>query len=417
MHDELKKLPSKVPLEQFDVATFSKDKIRELYRSGRIPTAEALVEEVLLRAVKQDAMDVHFEPAESELRIRVHQEGVLKPLVSLPRDIADNLSNVLKTRASLNSFEKKKPQEGRFSLAFGTLQYDIRINIIPLITGERVALRLLRKDASVAGLGELRFSAANLSRFEGLLNRQSGLLLAAGPSGSGKSTTIYAGVSSIQSKSKNIVTVEDPVEYKLDFSSQVSIAGDKTMTYAEAVRSILRQKPDVIMIGEIRDSETGAAATEAAVTGCLVLSTMLANDAVGTVHRMLHVGIPSYWIASAMIGVVYQKLLRRICDGCRQEYAPGDLPKSLAEANPGQTAYFKGAGCPACQNTGYHGRIAVQEVLVVTDAIKDLIYQNAPGVKFKPALEESGFVSALQDAAAKAASGLTSVEEFRGHFG
>jgi len=411
--DDLKNIPSKVGLEQFDVSKFSKDKIRELFRMGKVPTAEAMVEELLLRSVKEGASDLHIEPTETELRIRIGNEGILRKLLSLPKEIADNLASVLKTRGNLNSFEKKKPQEGRFSLTVGSHQFDFRINTMPVLMGERVALRIMEKNATVANVEELGFTKESLEKFRLLLHKPSGLILVTGPASSGKSTTVYAAVNDIQSVDKNIITVENPVEYRLDFASQVTTSTDKTFTIAEALRSILRQNPNVIMLGEIRDAETGIVAAEAALTGNLVLSTMLSNNAVGTILRLLNLGIPAYWLATTLAGIVYQQLVRRVCDSCKEEYTPTEQEHfTFMTTVAGQPKFYRGKGCARCQSTGYRGRTAIHEILIVNDQMRDLIYQQAGILKLKEAARASGFENIFQDAIKKVASGQTTIAEF-----
>jgi type II secretory ATPase GspE/PulE/Tfp pilus assembly ATPase PilB-like protein len=413
MIEELKNIPSKVPLEQFDVGTFSKEKIRELFRMGKLPTAEVMVDEILLRAIKSGATDLHIEPAEFELRVRLGHEGVMKRLVYLPKEIADNLANVLKTKASINAFEKKKPQEGRFSMALGTQQFDIRISTVPIMNGERVALRILHKGIDVAKIDELGFTSENLRKFRSLLKRSNGLLLVTGPSSSGKSTTVYAAVKDIQSHEKNIFTVENPIEYKLDFASQVAAATDKTFTFVDALRAILRQNPNIIMLGEIRDAETGVVAAEAALTGNLVLSTLLSSDAIGAIPRLLNLGVPAYWLSSTLIGVIHQQLVRKICENCKEQYQPSkDESSQIIELLSQQKAFYRGKGCEKCEGSGYKGRTAVHEVLVINDQMRDLIYQQASILKLKEAARLAGFEDIFQDAVKKVNAGITTAGEF-----
>jgi type II secretory ATPase GspE/PulE/Tfp pilus assembly ATPase PilB-like protein len=382
MLDQIKNVPSKVPIEQFDVETFSRDKIRDLFRTGRVPTADAMVDEIILRAVKDGATDLHFEPAENELRIRLGREGVMKRLVYLPKEISDNLANVVKTKASMNAFEKKKPQEGRFSVTIGQFPIDIRVSTVPVMHGERVALRILHKNTTIANIEELGFSPINLGKFRNLLKRSNGLLLVSGPSSSGKSTTVYAAVKDIQSIEKNVFTVENPIEYKLDLASQVPASGDKSFTFVDALRAILRQNPNIIMLGEIRDAETGIVAAEAALTGNLVLSTLLSSDAIGAIPRLLNLGVPAYWLASTLIGVIHQELVRKVCEDCKEQYTPDAQTTSpLLHMLSDQKAFFRGKGCEKCDNSGYNGRTAIHEVLIVNDQIRDLIYQQASILK------------------------------------
>ena len=412
MIDDLKSIPSKVNLEQFDISSFSKDKIRELFKTGKVPTAEVMVEEIILRAVKAGATDLHLEPAETELRIRIGSQGVIKKLIYLPKEIAENLSSVLKTKGTLNAFEKKKPQEGRFSINVGMHQFDIRISTVPVMFGERIALRILEKNAKVADLEELGLSPANLDRMRKLIRRPSGLFLVSGPASSGKSTTVYAAVNDIQSAEKNIITVENPIEYKLDYASQVSTPADKSFTFADALRSILRQNPNIIMLGEIRDVETAVVAAEAALTGNLVLSTILANDAIGAIYRLLSMGVPPFWLASTLNGVVHQLLVRKICPNCKEECQPSEIEKgSLMSVLTTQTKFFRGRGCDNCGGTGFLGRTAIHEILIVNDEIRDLIYQNESLIKIKGAARTAGFENIFEDAIAKVTSGITSISE------
>ncbi|MBI5021934.1 MAG: type II/IV secretion system protein [Ignavibacteriales bacterium] len=413
MIDDFKNIPSKVNLEQFDISSFAKDKIRDLFRTGKVPTAEVMVDEILLRAVKSEATDIHFEPTDTELRIRYGFEGVLKRLVSLPREISDNLANVLKTKGALNAFEKKKPQDGRFSLNVGLNQFDIRISTIPVMFGERIALRILAKNARVTSLDELGFRDENLIKVRNLLRRPNGLFIVTGPTGSGKTTTTYAAVNDIQSVEKNIFTVENPVEYKLDFASQVSTSSDKTFTYVDALRAILRQNPNIIMLGEIREAETGIVAAEAALTGNLVLSTILSDSAIGAIFRLISIGVPPYWLASTLIGAVYQQLIRKICPACKEEYQPtsaNDL--SFVNMHAAGAKFYHGKGCEKCDNSGYYGRSAIQEVLVLNDQMRDLIYQHASILKIKESARTSGFESVFQDGIHKVKAGITTISEF-----
>ncbi len=414
MIEELKNVPSKVPIEQFDVGTFSKEKIRELFRAGKVPTADMMAEEILVRAVKEGATDLHFEPAENELRIRIGLEGVMKRLVSLPKEVSENLASVLKTKAALNAFEKKKPQEGRFSITVGPLQFDMRISTLPVMHGERVGIRILQKNARVANIEELGFSPENLDKVRKLLHQPTGLFLVTGPASSGKSTTVYAAVNDLRAEDKNIITVENPVEYKLDFASQVSTSNDQSFGFAEALRAILRQNPHVIMVGEVRDAETGIVAAEAALTGNLVLSTMLSSDAVGTIFRLLNLGIPPYWLATTLIGVVYQQLVRKICPDCKEEYdiRPEDQGP-LLHLLSGRTKFWRGKGCEKCQKTGYQGRTAIHEVLIINEEMRDLMYQQASLLRLKSAAQAIGFETISQDGVRKLTAGITTVEEYR----
>ena len=405
--------PQRISLEQIDVKSLSKEKIRDLFRQGRLPTADQIVEEILIRAVLSGANDIHFEPIEGEMQIRLGHEGTLKRLLSLPPDMNDPIISILKSKAALNQFEKKKPQEGRYSAVYGNESLDFRVNVIPVLSGERCLVRLLRKTASISKIEELGFSKENLDRLRGLLRLPRGLLLITGPSGSGKSTTVYAAVNHVQSPEKCVITVEDPVEYRLPYASQVHLPPDKSFNFIDALRAILRQNPNIIMIGEIRDAETGIVAGEAALTGNLVLSTMLADDAIGAIHRLLNLGVPAYWLASTVVGIVYQLLIRKICPNCREEYrlTPEELQIVGAPMESSDLKLFRGRGCPNCSGTGYKGRIAISEIVTISPALRDMIFQKESILTMRAEAANYGFQAIRQDAVRKALTGITTLQE------
>ncbi|HVN49297.1 MAG TPA: GspE/PulE family protein [Bacteroidota bacterium] len=403
----------RVALEQLDVKILSKDKLRELFRGGKLPTADQIVEEIFYRAIQSGANDIHIEPIEGELQVRLGHEGTLKRLVSLSSDMNDPIISVLKTRTTLNQFEKKKPQEGRFSATYGQDPYDFRVNIIPVMAGERCLVRILRKSSQISKIDDLGFSAENLERLKTLLHIPRGLFLVTGPSGSGKSTTVYAAVNQVQTPEKCIITVEDPVEYRLPYASQVNLPSDKSFNFIDALRAILRQNPNVIMIGEIRDAETGVVAAEAALTGNLVLSTMLADDAIGAIHRLFNLGVPAYWLASTVVGIVYQLLIRKICPDCREEYqlSREELQMVGAPMDTSDLKLFRGRGCPNCMGTGYKGRVAICEIVTISPALRDLIFQKASILKMREEASNYGFQAIRQDAVHKALTGVTTLQE------
>jgi type II secretory ATPase GspE/PulE/Tfp pilus assembly ATPase PilB-like protein len=403
----------RIALEQLDVQTLSRDKIRELFRMGRLPTADQIVEEVIVRAVQRGANDIHFEPLESELQIRLGHEGTLKRLVSLPPDMSDPVISVLKQRATLNQFEKKKPQEGRYSAVYLNEPYDFRINIIPVLAGERCLVRVLRKLSSISRIDELGFSSENLERLKLLLRNPKGLFLVTGPAGSGKSTTVYALVNHVQTQEKCVITVEDPVEYRLPYASQVNLPADKSFNFIDALRSVLRQNPNIIMIGEIRDAETGVVAAEAALTGNLVLSTMLADDAIGAIHRLFNLGVPAYWLASTVVGIIYQLLIRRICPNCREEYqlAPEELAMVGAPMETSDLKLFRGRGCQNCLGTGYKGRVAICEIVTISPTMRDMIFRKESILKMREEAAHYGLQAIRQDAVRKALTGITTLQE------
>ena len=403
----------RISLEQIDVTSLSKDKIRDMFRQGKLPTADQIVEEILIRAVQGYANDVHFEPIEGEMQIRLGHEGTLKRLLSLPPDMNEPIISVLKSKATLNQFEKKKPQEGRFSAVYGTESLDFRVNVIPVLSGERCLVRLLRKTASISRIEDLGFSKENLERLRVLLRNPRGLLLITGPSGSGKTTTVYASVNYVASPEKCVITVEDPVEYRLPFASQVHLPPDKSFNFIDALRAILRQNPNVIMVGEIRDAETGIVAGEAALTGNLVLSTMLADDAIGAIHRLLNLGVPAYWLASTVVGIVYQLLIRKICPNCKEEYqlSSEELQMVGAPMESSDLKLFRGRGCPNCLGTGYKGRTAISEIVTISPKLRDMIFQKESILTMREEAANFGFQGIRQDAVRKALSGITTLQE------
>ena len=403
----------RIPLEQLDVRTLSKDKIRDMFRQGKLPTADQIVEEILLRAVQSNANDIHFEPIEGEMQIRVGHEGTLKRMLSLPPDMCDPIISVLKSKATLNQFEKKKPQEGRYSATYANESLDFRVNIIPVLAGERCLVRLLHKTSSISRIEELGFAKENLERLRILLRSPRGLLLITGPSGSGKTTTVYASVNYVASPEKCVITVEDPVEYRLPYASQVHLPPDKSFNFIDALRAILRQNPNVIMIGEIRDAETGIVAGEAALTGNLVLSTMLADDAIGAIHRLLNLGVPAYWLASTVVGIIYQLLIRRICPNCKEEYllTAEELQMIGAPMESSDLKLFRGRGCANCGGTGYKGRVAISEVVTISPTLRDMIFQKESILKMREEAANFGFQAIRQDAVRKAITGITTLQE------
>ncbi len=405
----------RVALEQIDVGTLSRDKIRDLFRAGKLPTAEFIVEEVFQRATKIGATDIHFEPIEGELRIRLGHEGILKRLVSLTPDMTDSTLSILKTRATLNQFEKRKPQEGRFSSTYQGEPYDFRVSLIPVLNGERAVVRLLRKTKRISRLEELGYSKHLLQQIHDLLLAPKGLMLFSGPSGSGKTTSVYAAGNAVETPEKCVITVEDPVEYRLPFASQVQLPADRSFNFADALRAILRQNPNVILIGEIRDAETGVVAAEAALTGNLVLSTMLSTDAIGVIPRLLNLGIQPFWLASTLTGVVYQQLIRKICPDCKQEVKPTDEELALIKPHLQQgTEFFfcNGKGCENCGGTGFQGRTVISEIISISMPFRDLILQGASIMKMRQEASDCGFQNIRIDAAEKVAMGLTSPSEF-----
>lgn len=413
--DELKRIASAIDLQKFDVVRTGGKEVERLEKMGEFPPLIELVDEIFLRAVKIGASDIHVEPFGEELRLRFRLDGVLQRVASFPKHISEGIAAVIKTKAAMDIFEKKKPQDGRISLTIETRSFDLRVNALPTVNGEKIVLRILNKSSINKKITDLGMAEHNLAMLEHLLHQPNGLLLVTGPTGSGKSTTLYAAINHIKSVEKNIVTVENPVEYQVDTVNQVNVDPDRDLTFASALRAILRQDPDVALVGEIRDSETGMIATEAALTGHLVLSTLHTNDAVGAVPRLINMGVPSYWLAPALLGVVGQRLVRRICDYCKDEYEPTEevLYTSGLSGLSGRTPFYRGAGCKRCNFQGYSGRIAIHEIFFVNEEIQNLIYQNEPTTKIREAAVKNGFRDLRFDGMKKVVAGLTTLEEIQ----
>ena len=411
--DKLQRVGSMIDLEKYDIRKRGPKEGGPIFESELEGTMAQLTEEVLLRAAKLGASDIHVEPGEREMMIRFRVDGMLQRVVSMPMTYHSGIIAVLKGRAGMDMFERGVPQDGRISLNFADRVIDVRINSLPVLYGEKMVLRLLSKTAMMVNLDNLGFSEENLKKFRSLLRLPNGIVLVTGPTGSGKTTTLYAGLNEIKGIGRNITTVENPVEYKLDLINQVQVVAERGLTFASALRAILRQDPNVILIGEIRDAETGVIATEAALTGHLVLSTLHTNDAIGAIPRMINLGVESFWVSSSVIGVVAQRLVRRICARCKEQYEPDEATLDsvgLLELPRGITL-FRGKGCHACEGIGYKGRIAIHEVLIITEEMRDVIYGEVTTSKIRKLALASGFRDMFFDGLQKSLAGITTIEE------
>ncbi|TAK61906.1 MAG: type II/IV secretion system protein [Bacteroidetes bacterium] len=411
--DSIQRIQSQVELERYD-KQFIKPSDRGLRVVPGSETSMAqMAEEILLRAAKSGASDIHIEPIEKEVLVRFRIDGVLHRIVEFPIEFHAGLISVLKGRAGMDIFERGVPQDGRFSLAVADRDFDIRMNSLPLINGEKLVLRLLSKTAMMVDIENLGFSERNLNLFRSLLHLPNGIILVTGPTGSGKTTTLYSALNEIKGIERNIVTVENPVEYKLPLISQVQVNSERGVTFSSALRAILRQDPNVILVGEIRDSETGIIATEAALTGHLVLSTLHTNDAIGAVPRLVNIGVSSFWVSASVIGIIAQRLLRRICARCQEEYLPSkELLESFGLANlPEGTTLYRGRGCAFCNGTGYKGRLAIHEILIITEELRDIIYGEVTTTKLKNVAIANNFKDMYFDGMTKALAGITTIEE------
>jgi len=373
--------------------------------------AVQFINEVLTLAIRVRASDIHFEPFRDRMRVRLRVDGVLKTVRELPASKIPPVISRLKIMANLDIAEKRLPQDGRIMVRLGGKEIDIRVSTLPTYFGERVVLRLLSKDSILYSTKELGLLPDDYKTFSHLIKTPHGIILVTGPTGSGKTTTLYAALSEINREEINIITVEDPVEYQLEGISQVQVKPEIGLTFANALRSILRQDPDVIMVGEIRDRETAEIATQAALTGHLVFSTLHTNDAPSSVTRLVDMGIEPFLVASSVIGVVAQRLVRKVCSYCRQPYTP--TPQELKDL--GLTTFngtfYRGKGCEHCMGTGYLGRTAIYEILVIDKEIKRLILEGKDSDEIKEFAVSKGMKTLRDDGAEKVKMGITTPEE------
>ena len=379
--------------------------------SGSDNSVIKLVDMVLRQAIRDRASDIHIEPEEGRLEIRNRVDGILHAVTTVPEDMHASVVSRLKVMADLDIAEKRAPQDGRFSVAVGNRRIDIRMSTLPTIFGEKVVLRVLEKNAILVGLEGLGFDPLDLQKFRRMINRPYGMILVSGPTGSGKTTTLYAALNSITSVEKNVVTIEDPVEYRLRLTNQVQVNPKAGVTFASGLRSIVRQDPDVIMVGEIRDRDTAEIAIHAALSGHLVFSTIHTNDAPSTAARFIEMGIEPFLITSSVLCIVSQRLVRLLCTHCKEPYKPTvELLNQLGLPESQDFTFYRPYGCNACKGTGYKGREAVYEVMEINDEIKDLIVARAPASGIREAAIRNGFQTLRQSGLSKIVQGKTSVE-------
>jgi general secretion pathway protein E len=382
-----------------------------LDNAARAPVIK-LVNLILFEAAKSDASDVHVQPYEDRLVVRTRVDGVLYDSFTLPRSVQDEVVSRVKVMARMNIAERRLPQDGRATVQVGDRVIDLRIASLPTSFGERVVIRLLDKHARLLDLTELGMNAQALAQFRKLITLEHGLLLVTGPTGSGKSTTLYAALQQLDSKQKNILTLEDPIEYQLEGVSQTQVSDKKGLTLASCLRSVLRQDPDVIMVGEIRDSETATMAIQSSLTGHLVFSTLHTNDAASAVTRLLDLGIEPYLAASSLMGVLAQRLVRRVCGNCASPHEPTDAELQWLGVDRSATTSMRiGKGCRACRQTGYRGRVGTFEMLMVDEAVRRLIQSRATASEVKDAATRAGMRSLRDDGIAKILQGVTTVAE------
>jgi len=358
------------------------------------------------------ASDIHLESAREGLRVRFRVDGVLSEVPNPPKALQAAVVSRVKLLAELDIAERRLPQDGRIRVRLEERELDLRVSTVPTLYGESVVLRLLDRGGRPVALEDLGMGPATLERFRVLAARPHGILLATGPTGSGKTTTLYAALGLRQRAEEKIVTVEDPVEYHLDGVTQVPVNRKVGMTFAAALRSILRQDPDVLMVGEMRDPETAEIAVQSAMTGHLVFSTLHTNDAVGALARLLDLGVEAYLVAATLEGVLAQRLVRRICPDCREPYAPDPQAVALLAQHPvGKRTLLRGAGCPACRGTGFRGRTGIFELLTVSDEVKQAVARGMSAGDLRDLARGQGMVSLRQDGWTRVEAGITTVEE------
>src|SRR6266508_1233880 len=374
-----------------------------------------LVQAIMTQAVADRASDVHIEPHERDVRVRFRVDGVLHEVMHSPKNIQNGLISRLKIMADLNIAERRVPQDGRMSIKVGKKVLDIRLATLPTVFGEKVVLRILDKSQGLLQLSDLGFQEEAFKRYQQAFRKPYGTILATGPTGSGKSTTLYATLNILNDIDRNIITVEDPVEYRLAGVNQMQVNPKAGLTFASALRSILRADPDIVLIGEIRDRETAMIAVEAALTGHLVLSTLHTNDAPAAITRLTEMEVETFLVASALDCVVAQRLARVLCERCKEAFAPE--PKELLEAGlpewrvPEGRELFRPVGCSACANTGYRGRMGLYEVMPVSEEIERLTVERASSDQIRTVAVEQGMLTLRNDGLEKAIRGLTSLEE------
>jgi type IV pilus assembly protein PilB len=382
----------------------------EQVRSDDAPIVR-MVNQLIEQAVEERASDIHIDAQRTEVVVRFRIDGELHTQMRLPKHLQSVLTARIKIMASLNIAERRLSQDGRIQLQVRGRMIDLRVATLPTIFGEKVVLRILDKQ-NLLQVEQLGFSEKNLQLFKEMIESAHGIILVTGPTGSGKSSTLYAALQKLNSEQKNLITIEDPVEYQLDGINQVQVNPAAGLTFAAGLRSILREDPNIIMIGEIRDQETAEIAFRAALTGHLVLSTLHTNDAPSTITRLIDMGIEPYLIASTLRGVVAQRLVRKICTQCREEYVPSPYETALLEeCGLSAGTLWRGRGCRTCHQTGYRGRLAIHELLPVDGQIRNFVRENKPADVYREWAEKHGYRNMLADGMGKVIQGLTTFDE------
>jgi len=371
-----------------------------------------LLDSIIEQAVQSQASDVHIEPFEKDIRIRIRIDGILQNILVIPKNLHLALVARIKILGGMNIAEKRLPQDGRIEINILGKLIDLRISVMPTCHGEKVVLRILDRGNFLVDKSKLGFSSENLEKFCDLLKNPHGIILVTGPTGSGKTTTLYTMLNELNNEGSNIITIEDPVEYMLKGINQTQVNTKAGLYFATGLRALLRQDPDIVMVGEIRDKETAEIAVRAAITGHLVLSTLHTNDAVSTIVRLMDMGVDPYLLAASMVGVISQRLLRKICPGCKIPYKPLAFECELLGINPKEPVnFFKGEGCGLCNRTGYKGRFPVHEILVINKKHREMIGQRASLEDIKTYSEQSGMSTLLNECRKSLQLGMTTTDE------
>ncbi len=372
-----------------------------------------LVDSLLQQAVKERASDIHIEPFEKEIRVRFRVDNVLyEPVSPLPKALLPSVVSRIKILGGLNIAEKRLPQDGRIRLKIAARDYDVRLSTVPVAHGERLVMRLLPRTTDMLNLERLGFDKKQLDVWNKLIQRPNGIVLVTGPTGSGKTTTLYGALARVNRADVNIITIDDPVEIQLPGVGQIEVNPKIGLTFASALRTVLRQDPNIVLVGEIRDLETAEIAIQASLTGHLVFSTLHTNDAPSAITRLVDMGVEAYLVASSLTAVLAQRLVRTLCKQCREAYEPTaeELAEVGIKANKPIQVY-RPSGCPACNETGYHGRLGIFELMIVTDTIRNLVTQNVDAKAIKRVAVQGGMRALRVDGARKVLEGLTSLEE------
>jgi general secretion pathway protein E len=417
-HNEAEQLVDDLEAGDLDTVAHELEEPQDLLDSSDEAPIIRLVNSLLFRAAKERASDIHVEPQERDICVRFRVDGVLQEVIRPPKRFQNSIISRVKIMGGLNIAEKRLPQDGRIRVKLAGRDIDIRLSTTPTVYGERVVMRLLDKSTVLLDLVEIGMDPEQLRIMESLIHRSHGIILVTGPTGSGKTTTLYAALSKINRPDLNIMTIEDPVEYQLEGISQTAVNPKIELTFANGLRSFLRQDPDVIMVGEIRDLETAEIAIQASLTGHLVLSTVHTNDAAGAITRLVDMGVEPFLVASSLMGVLAQRLVRVLCKDCRVPYLPAEeelkeiglTSEQVREASGGML--YKPAGCEQCNKTGYRGRSGIYEVMLIDDDIRQLVLKNVDsGTIKRQAVTSKGMRTLMDDGAVKVLKGVTSIAE------